>query len=140
MTVSVPPQGADVAAVFAAYPEAVQVELLELRKLILDTADSTEGVGAIEETLKWGQPSYLTTDTKSGSTIRLAAAGPDSGHDYAMFFICHTHLVEAFEQLFGDVFDYEPNRALLFRLGQAVPENELRECVAMALTYHLSKK
>ena len=131
-------EGLDVAAVFASYPEAERAELFAMRRLVLDTARGIAGVGAIEETLKWGQPSYLTSETGSGSTIRIATTGPKSTHDYAMYFICHTNLVETFEHLFGDVFTYERNRALLFAVGQAVPETELRECVAMALTYHLS--
>ena len=134
------PEEADVAAVFASYPEAVRAELLVVRRLILDTADALDGVGAIEEALKWGQPSYLTSETGSGSTIRIAATKPDSLHDYAMYFICHTNLVDTFKHLFGDVFTYERNRALLFTLGNALPENELRECVAMALTYHQTKR
>ncbi|MGA7396375.1 MAG: DUF1801 domain-containing protein [Solirubrobacterales bacterium] len=126
----------EVAAVFDSYPEDVREGLFKLRRLILETAEETEGVGAIEETLKWGQPSYLTSETGSGSTIRIAATGPKSAHDYAMYFICHTDLVENFEHLFGDAFTYERNRALLFRLGDSLPEGELRECVEMALTYH----
>ena len=127
----------EVAAVFDAYEAPVKAQLLDLRQLILDTADATPGVGAIEETLKWGQPSYLTSETKSGSTIRIAPAGPKSEHDVGMYFICHTNLVQHFEQLFGDVLTCEGNRAIVFQNGDAIPENELRECVAMALTYHL---
>lgn len=130
---------AAVAKVFAIYPDAVREALLVLRRLILDTADGIEGVGAIEEALKWGQPSYLTRDTGSGSTIRIAPTGPDSAHDYAMYFICRTNLVRTFRMLFGDVFTYEKDRALLFTVKEPPPTNELRECVAMALTYHLSK-
>jgi hypothetical protein len=58
-------------AAFAAYPKPIKAKLLTLRRLILDTASKTTGVGALEETPKWGQPSYLTTSTKSGSTIRI---------------------------------------------------------------------
>lgn len=135
-----PVENPEVAAVFDSYPVATRVELFALRQLILDTADATEGVGAIEETLKWGQASYLTSETGSGSTIRIAATGPESTHDYAMYFICRTNLVDTFKHLFGDVFDYEQNRALVFRVGDALHENELRACVAMALTYHRSKR
>lgn len=135
-----PVEAEDVAAVFASYPEAVRAPLLELRQLILDTADATDGVGPIEETLKWGQPSYLTSTTGAGSTVRVAPTGPRSDHDYAMYFICSTNLVETFEGLFGELFTYEGNRALLFSLDEAPPENELRECVAMALTYHQAKR
>jgi hypothetical protein len=65
------PSNPAVGAVFAAYPKPLKAKLLALRRLILDTAATTTGVGALEETLKWGQPSYLTAATKSGSTIRI---------------------------------------------------------------------
>jgi len=125
-----------VAEVFASYPESVRPSLLELRQLVFETADATTGVGPIEETLKWGQPSYLTAETRSGSTIRIAPTGAESADEYAMYFICSTSLVDSFESLFGDAFTYERNRALLFRVGSAIAEAELRECVRMALTYH----
>lgn len=57
-----------VAAVFAAYPAGMRKRLLALRALVLDVAAKTEGVGPLTETLKWGQPSYLTDETKSGTT------------------------------------------------------------------------
>jgi hypothetical protein len=60
-----------VEAAFDAYSKPVKAKLLALRRLIFDTAKATKGVGALEETLKWGQPSYLTPETKSGSTIRI---------------------------------------------------------------------
>ncbi len=40
--------------------------------------------------------------------------------------------------LFGDTFTYDGERALLFRAGEPLAEDELRECVAIALTYHLA--
>lgn len=130
----------EVAAVYASYPAATRNELFVLRQLILDTADAIEGVGAIEETLRWGQPSFLTSETGSGSTIRIAATPSVPTHDYAMFFHCRTNLVGTFEHLFGEAFTYERNRALLFRVGEGLPEDELRECIAMALTYHRPKR
>jgi hypothetical protein len=60
--------GRAIEAVFEAYPAPVKSRLLALRRLIFDTAKTTTGVGALEEALKWGQPSYLTTESKSGST------------------------------------------------------------------------
>ena len=57
-----------VAAVFGAYPAAIQSKLRRLRRIILDTAAKMDGVGPVEETLKWGQPAYLA---KGGSTIRI---------------------------------------------------------------------
>ena len=134
-----PIKAPEVTATFASYDPAVRAELLVLRHLILATADETAGVGRIEETLKWGQPSYLTTQTHSGSTVRIAPTKSGSDGDYAMFFICHTNLVERFRIMFGDTLTYDADRALLFSLGTELPENEIRQCVTMALTYHLTK-
>lgn len=65
-------QNADVAAVFDTYPEEIKSKLLFLRRLIFDLAARTHGVGELEETLKWGRPSYRTTQTKSGSLARIS--------------------------------------------------------------------
>jgi hypothetical protein len=128
-----------VSRVFSAYPAPVRKKLTKLRDLIFSTAKRTPGVGALEETLKWGQPSYLTTETKSGSTIRLDAIPAIPG-SYALYVHCQTTLVETFKEKFGPTFHYEGNRALIFSASDKIPETKLRECIAMALTYHLKKK
>lgn len=127
-----------VAAVFDAYPEPVRGRLMDLRRLILDTARATEGVGAVEETLKWGQPSYLTTESKSGSTIRIDQVKSGPG-DYAIYFNCQTDLIETFRAEHGDALTFSGNRAILFRAGKRLPAAILRRCIARALTYHRSK-
>lgn len=127
-----------VAAAFESYDPPVASTLLQLRQLIFDTAAETLGVGPLEETLKWGQPSYLTRQSSSGSTIRLAPAPAHTDYDCALYFICTTTLVDGFRAAFGDLFAYEGDRALLFHSGHTVPTEQLRECVAMALTYHLT--
>ena len=96
-----PFQDGAVAATFSAYPEPVRSCLLELRELILQTAEQTQGVGAIQETLKWGQPAYLTPETKSGSTLRIDAL-KNTPDGYAMYFHCQTNLVESFRERFQD--------------------------------------
>ncbi len=128
-----------VSRLFSAYPAPVRSKLLKLRELIFSTAKRTPGVGTLEETLKWGQPSYLTTETKSGSTIRLDAI-PAMPGNYALYVNCQTTLVETFKEKFGPTFRYEGNRALIFSAADKIPEPELRECIALALTYHSKKK
>lgn len=128
-----------VAAVFAAYPARVRSRLLVLRELIFATAAQTEGVGPLEETLKWRQPSYVTASTNTGTTIRLDAI-PSRPGDYALYFHCQTTLVGTFRQRFGTLFRYEGNRALLFSVSDRLPRKELRECLTLALTYHLAKR
>ena len=128
-----------VAAAFGAYPKPLQTKLLALRRLILDTAKATKGVGALEETLKWGQPSYLTTATKSGSTVRIDRIKSPADR-YAVFFHCQTDLVETFRQLYPTEFSYGGNRGILLDADEEVPEAALRHSVALALTYHLRKR
>jgi uncharacterized protein DUF1801 len=128
-----------VEAAFDAYPKPLKPKLLALRRLILDTARTTSGVGALEETLKWGQPSYLTPETKSGSTIRIDTI--KSGADrYAVYFHCQTNLVETFRELYPSEFSYGGNRCIILNAADDVPEPALRHCVALALTYHLKKR
>ena len=126
-------------AVFSAYPKPVKAKLLALRRLIFDTARSTKGVGALQETLKWGQPSYLTAETKSGSTIRIDRV-KSAANQYAVYFHCQTDLVETFRELYPTQMRYGGNRSILLDAGVDLPEPALRHCVALALTYHLKKK
>jgi uncharacterized protein DUF1801 len=126
-------------AVFRAYPKPLKAKLLALRRLILDTARTTSGVGALQETLKWGQPSYLTAETKSGSTIRINQV-KSTDHQYAVYFHCQTDLVETFRQLYPTELSYGGNRSILLNAGDELPEAALRHCVALALTYHLRKR
>jgi hypothetical protein len=126
---------ADVAAAFSAFPAGVRARLLEVRDLIFETAAATEGVGPLTETLKWGEPAYLTQATGSGSTIRLGRSR-SSERPCAVLFNCRTTLVDDFRNEFPDVFAYEKNRAILLDAGERLPEAPLRSILGMALTYH----
>ncbi|MHC2338057.1 DUF1801 domain-containing protein [Bradyrhizobium sp. USDA 4454] len=122
---------------FDAYPAPVKAKLLALRRLIFETAKATKGVGALEETLKWGQPSYLTPETGSGSTIRIDQVKP-AADQVAVYFHCQTNLVETFRELYPEL-SYSGNRAILLDVSGKLPEVALRHCVGLALTYHLNK-
>jgi hypothetical protein len=126
-------------AVFNAYPKPVKARLLALRRLIFQTAKATKGVGALQETLKWGQPSYLTPETKSGSTIRIDRV-KSAANQYAIYFHCQTDLVETFRALYPTEFSFGGNRCILLDAANKLPEAALRHCVALALTYHLNKR
>jgi hypothetical protein len=125
-----------VAAVFAAYPDKIKSKLMFLRGMIFDVAAKADGVGVLEETLKWGQPSYLTTQSKSGSLIRIDRIKSQTGK-YAMYFHCQTTLVDTFKEMYRDKFKFEGNRCIIFSVDDMVPVDELRHCIYMALTYRL---
>lgn len=127
-----------ISAVLSAYAKPVKDKLLALRRLIFKTARTTEGVGALEEALKWGQPSYLTSESKSGSTIRIDGVRSVPNR-YAVYFHCQTNLVETFRELYPEL-RYGGNRCILLDAADELPEAALRHCVALALTYHLSKR
>lgn len=124
---------------FAFYPSHIRPKLEFLRALIFDVAKNTPAAGKLEETLKWGEPSYLTSESKSGTTIRIDWK-PKTPGQYAMYFNCKTTLVEDCRLLFPDAFSFEGNRAIVFDIREPLPENEVRSCILMALTYHLYKK
>lgn len=128
----------DVAAVFQGYPPKVRRRALALRKLIFRTAQKTDGVGPLEETLKWGEPAYLTSETGSGTTVRVAWKRSDPDH-CGLYFHCQTPLVETFRSMFGERLRFEGNRAILFHVDEPVPEKEVAQCLALALTYHRIK-
>jgi hypothetical protein len=132
------PRDSAVDAVFSAYPKPVRTRLLAVRRLIFDTAKATQAVGKLEETLKWGQPSYLTAETNSGSTVRIDRVKASAGQ-YAIYFHCQTNLVETFRELYPEL-SYSGNRAILLDAEDELPEAALRHCVALALTYHLRKR
>ena len=118
---------------FAAFPSEAQEGLLRLRTLIFDIAARTDGVGRLEETLKWGQPAYLTLETKSGTTIRLGC--PKAG-GFAIYVHCQTSIVSDFRTLFPNDFDYEGNRAIQFATANDLRVEKLELFITSALTYH----
>ncbi|SFB44589.1 DUF1801 domain-containing protein [Algoriphagus aquimarinus] len=124
----------EVESVFSRYPDSVRDKMLNLRRLVLESAEELN-LPSLEETLKWGEPSYLA---KKGSTLRMdwKEKSPDQ---YAIYFKCTSKLVPTFRFIFDDTFDYEGNRAVVFRLDEEIPEAELKQCIKVALTYHQVK-
>lgn len=124
----------EVEAVFTHYPDSVRDKMMNLRRLVLEVAAELD-LPSLEETLKWGEPSFLA---KKGSTIRMdwKAKSPEQ---YAMYFKCTSKLVPSFRLAYDEIFDYEGNRALVFKLDEEIPETELKNCIKAALTYHQVK-
>ncbi len=125
----------EVEEAFNAYPASIRVKMIYLRQLVIETAAEINSLKSIEETLKWGEPSYMT---KNGSTIRMdwKKSKPDQ---YAMYFHCKTKLVDTFKELYKDTFKFEGNRAIVFDKNDKIPVNELKHCISLSLTYHTIK-
>lgn len=128
-------QTKDIDGKFETYPKHVRPKMDFLRKLVLETAEEI-GIEEIEETMKWGEPSFIA---KKGSTLRMnwTAKKPEQ---YAMYFKCTSKLVVSFIEVFGDTFNYETTRAIVFKLDEKIPVKELKKCIATTLQYHKVKE
>jgi len=113
----------------------VQKQMYALRELVLETAKEIEEITKLEETLKWGEPCYIT---KTGSTLRMdwKAKTPTQ---YALYFKCTSRLVETFKLHFKNTFTYEGKRAIVFNLEDEIPKEALKYCIKATLMYHKVK-
>jgi len=116
------------------YPDHVRTVFSQVRNLILDVA-AADCDHPLEETLKWGEPSYLV---KGGSTIRIDWKQKYPEY-FCLFFNCQTSLVGTIKELYGEVFFYAGNRAVMFDVSKNVPISELKHCISLALNYHKLK-
>ncbi len=123
----------NVARAFDDFPDECRSQLRSIRELIFEVAASDPRVGTLEETLKWGQPAYLTPETKSGSTMRLAV--PKTG-GYGIYTHCQTSIMSDFQSVFSDL-KFDGNRGVLFQSDDEPPLDVLRPLVKGALMYHL---
>ncbi|MCH6257552.1 DUF1801 domain-containing protein [Puniceicoccaceae bacterium K14] len=125
----------EVESVLNDYPPLISKKLSALRALIIETASENPSIGSVDETLKWGEPSYIA---KHGSTIRIGAPKKDPGQ-YCMYFHCQTKLISTFRRLYPETFRFEGNRAIVFKLEERLPTKELKHCILLSLVYHKQK-
>lgn len=109
----------------------------DLRKLILEAAAAIDGLGPLEESIKWGQPSFAPQKRNIGSSVRIQEGQDGTA---SLMFICHTNLVDEFRELYGDRLTFEGNRAIIVDLSKQLPREELKHCIALALTYKKRKR
>lgn len=111
--------------------------LLQLREMIFDTAQAQPDIGVIEETLRWGQPAYLTPETKAGSTIRL---GVPKTARFALFVHCQSRLIPDYLAAYPMWDRVEGTRAVLFDHVAEIDPLRHGWLIEQALTYRLRKK
>ncbi|AGH80879.1 hypothetical protein PCNPT3_04685 [Psychromonas sp. CNPT3] len=115
---------------FETYPKHIAVLLGNIRDLILSVAKKDDRI-KITETLKWGEPSYISN---IGTTIRFDWKAK-SPQQYCVYFNCKTSLIETFKEVYGDTFIYDGHRAIIFKINQELPLKELSHCISMSLRY-----
>ncbi len=131
-------QSTEIQEAFYAYPDAIRNKLLALRQLIFDVASNADEVGHIEETLKYGQPSYLTVRPKSGTVISIDQVSPEDSR-YALY-VHQTTLINTFRDIYPDELTYDGTRGIIFDQDEDLPVDVVKHCILLALTYHRDKK
>lgn len=120
----------EVEKVFNGYSEELRKPLLELRELVYDIASKIPEVGDLEESLKWGQPSYAS---KVGTPMRIDRFEENK---IAILVHCQTTLIQDFRLMFPSL-EFSKNRAIVLDPKEPLPKPELSFCIEKALTYHL---
>ncbi|MDR6983369.1 hypothetical protein J2X32_002003 [Rheinheimera pacifica] len=100
----------EIEAKFASYPVEAQQQLKDIRRLVFSVAEE-HGLGAVEETLKWGEASYCV---KGGSPIRIDWKAKDP-KAIKVYFHCPTSLVETLGKYTGKNLSMKATEPLLFR-------------------------
>lgn len=126
-----------VQAAFDAFPTDVRDMALTLRDLIFSVAWDTPQVGRVDEMLKWGQPAYLTPETKAGSTLRIGMASEGGA---ALFAHCATDIISTYATTFPGTDHIAGNRAVIFRKASDIVPARLRLLIFHGLTYHLDRR
>ncbi|MDD1779823.1 DUF1801 domain-containing protein [Enterovibrio sp. ZSDZ35] len=119
---------------FMSYPEGIREQLLLVRKQIYAVAEKLDK--NVEESLKWGQPSYVV---KGGTAIRIDWAESHPDH-ISLLFNCQTQLIETFREVMPKAFIYEGNRSALLRINEVLSNESVQKCIAVAFTYKARKK
>lgn len=132
-TMTAPALPPDIGQIVSGYQPPVRQGVLRLRELIFQVAEGIPQAQPLKETLRWGQPAYLTP-ARVGSTLRL---GPHKDATFALFAHCQTTIIASYAQAFAGWDRIDGNRAVLFdSLGQIEPER-LSHLIRHALAYHL---
>lgn len=127
----------DVERTFESADREARKGLLTLRALIFESAKALPQAGRVEETLRWGQPAYLTPDTKAGTTLRL---GPHKQARFALFVLCQSRVIPDYIAAFPAWDRIDGTRAVLFDCAEEVEPLRHGWLIRHALTYHLAKR
>lgn len=112
------------------YPEHIANLLNKIRSIIFEIA-VLENLSEVEETLKWGEPSYFV---EGASSVRFDWKSK-TPENYYIYFNCNTKLVETFRILYANKLKFQGNRAIILDINEDIPEDAIRHCITLSLKY-----
>ncbi len=113
------------------YPTHVKQYANQIYDIIYNVARKNN-LGNVEESLKWGEPSFKV---KGGSPIRFDWKA-NTPNNFYIFFICNTTLVETFRTLYSPVLEFQDNRAIVLDISKELPIDIIEDCINIAFNYH----
>ena len=122
----------DIEAAFQEFDPSVRDQLLAFREMIFVVGASLDAVQRIEESLKWGQPSYNALP-KTGTPIRL---GQSKSGEACLFVHCQTTLVGDLASAGGHDLRTVDNRSVLLPKDLS-SSPELLTFIRATFTYHV---
>ncbi|MHC8494472.1 DUF1801 domain-containing protein [Thalassospira sp. SM2505] len=127
-----------VPAKIATCPAPARQILTQIRNWVHSLAAGMDGVGPLDESLKWGEPAWRPK-SGAGTTIRAdwKAKTPDQ---VMIFFDCKTDLIDRTRSLLSSELTCEGNRAIILPLDRPLPEDAIKTALGWALRYHLDRK
>lgn len=120
-------------AAFAAFPQPAHETLLAMRELIFEIA-ATLPIDGVQESLKWGQPSYIGNKPNSGTPVRL---GLTKAGDVAVLTHCQSTVMSDFQAICPRDLRFDDNRALLLDADTPPDPAVIAPLIRAALTYRL---
>ena len=108
--------------------------LLEIRSLIFAEAANLPDPADVEESLKWGEPSYRLAGRNRGKAVRINRHKSGMGK-VAFFFHCRTGLIEQFREQLGDSVVFEGSRAVVLQGGPLLDADIVRHLVHQTFIY-----
>lgn len=106
------------------------------RTIYHDTA-SDLGIGALDETLKWQQPSWRPVRPRTGSTLRMGW-DPQLPERLAFFVDCKTDLASRMRDIYSDFGENDGQRKISADLTRPLPQDAISHLAHMTFSYHLS--
>lgn len=127
----IPFENPKVAAKFAGYTGPQAERMLQLRRWVFECAEELDL--KLQESLRWGEPAYLCPQ---GTTLRMDAKNEAV---CSLFVHCQTDLIAQIRARHGDTLSLVGTREVQLLLSEALPEQAVRDCIALTLIYKLRK-
>ena len=103
------------------------------------TIAAQAGIGTLDETLKWGQPSWRPIKPRTGATLRMDWDA-DSPDRLSFYVDCKTDLAARMRDIYPDLPLNDGQRHLAIDIRAPLPEQAVSHLAEMTFSYHRAKR